>query len=41
MKVAKARKSTHQKGKAVKQIRGKVLKSAKHDPNAEFEIAVS
>jgi len=39
MKVAKARKSTHQKGKAVKQIRGKVLKTTRTDPNQEWEIA--
>ena len=41
MKVAKAKKSTHKKGKAQKQIRGKVLRTTKHDPNAEYEIAVS
>ena len=43
MKIAKAKKSTHKKGKAQKQIRGKVLKTttARHDPNAEYEIAVS
>lgn len=40
MKVAKAKKSTHQKGKAIKSIRGKVLKPSKgHDPNQEWEIA--
>merc|ERR1711979_110136 len=38
MKVAKAKKSTHQKQKAVKQIRGKVLKSIRTDPNQEWEI---
>ena len=43
MKVAKAKKSTHQKGKAIKAIRGKVLKTGRsqHDPNQEWEIAVS
>ena len=44
MKVAKARKSTHGKGKVSKTIRSagkKILTSAKEDPNQEWEIDVS
>ena len=45
-KVAKAKKSTHKRGKTVKAIRGKVISApvtttSRYDPTQEWEIAVS